>query len=650
MIIDGAVEDSLGMADQECGLMTSPMNLGYFYGNSPAPSEQSCSPGSQLSPRSPSSDCESTGSWYEGSPEHSSTQAINAHGEAPMGGGRQQSRHFQGVRVKNSVKELLELKRSAHKLSVTGKVLKNSNGAAQFTDLKTILREGKRHSPDCLFDTPNYKKSATFHTNVLTPPQTPNTNDYMEPDPQEGSQNLETDSSLLDIFQVLREGSSSPLSLTTVQVNWENPSQGPQDLNPSALPPEGYNPGPVLLGSSLSQNHLHGATQSQNPEVSPYSPPEMLPPCSGSGQSGSPFPPQTPFAIPSQMSGLGAPQFPDQHPANVFRAISPLGPEVFSAPNLPLVHRSFLGPGGMSFFQWQIEQEERKLAGLSEDCLVTRDSDGDTFLHIAVAQGRRALSYVLARKMAAIGMLDVKEHNGQSALQVSVAANQHLIVQDLLNMGAQINTADCWGRTPLHVCAEKGHATTLQAIHKAVQANGQHLDLEAINYDGMTAMHTAILSHNAVVQELYKSQKPHSPHGQQLLQRSKLLGECVSTLLQMGASFKTKDRKSGRTALHMAAEEANVELLRLFLDQPDSLSVVNDKVYSGNTALHIVSALQDRVAQVDAVRLLMRKGGDPSVKNLENEQPAQLVPDGPVGEQVRRILKGKGTAPRSCPF
>lgn len=36
-----------------------------------------------------------------------------------------------------------------------------------------------------------------------------------------------------------------------------------------------------------------------------------------------------------------------------------------------------------------------------------------SFLHIAVAQGRRALSYVLARKMAALHMLDIKEHNGQ---------------------------------------------------------------------------------------------------------------------------------------------------------------------------------------------------------------------------------------------
>ena len=50
----------------------------------------------------------------------------------------------------------------------------------------------------------------------------------------------------------------------------------------------------------------------------------------------------------------------------------------------------------------------------------------------------------------------------QSALQVSVVANQHLITQDLLFLGAQVNTLDVWGRSPLHVCADKGHIHTLK--------------------------------------------------------------------------------------------------------------------------------------------------------------------------------------------
>lgn len=144
-----------------------------------------------------------------------------------------------------------------------------------------------------------------------------------------------------------------------------------------------------------------------------------------------------------------------------------------------------------------------------------------------------------------------------------------------------------------------------------------------------------------------------------------------------------QDRKSGRTALHLAAEEANLELIRLFLELPSCLSFVNAKVllesfnnctrvrmtlsflqafellsckspfltgvisslclqaYNGNTALHVAASLQYRVTQLDAVRLLMRKGADPSTRNLENEQPVHLVPDGPVGEQVR-VIEGTG--------
>lgn len=106
-----------------------------------------------------------------------------------------------------------------------------------------------------------------------------------------------------------------------------------------------------------------------------------------------------------------------------------------------------------------------------------------------MAQSRRALAYVLAGKMAVCGTLDIKEHNGQvtnhltrlltaniyslkhvlictictqTALQIAVATNQHLIVHDLLVHGAQINILDFWGRSPLHVCAEKGHFLSLQ--------------------------------------------------------------------------------------------------------------------------------------------------------------------------------------------
>ncbi|XP_071774303.2 NF-kappa-B inhibitor zeta [Centroberyx gerrardi] len=304
-------------------------------------------------------------------------------------------------------------------------------------------------------------------------------------------------------------------------------------------------------------------------------------------------------------------------------------------------HPAPITDGKMTFFHWQILQEANRMEGVHPEVLSLQDEDGDTCLHIAVAQGKRALAYVLAAKMAGIGSLDMKEHNGQTALQIAVATNQHLIVQDLLAHGAQVNSRDCWGRSPVHVCAKKGHFLSLQSIQMALTGNWQLIDIEMFNYDGLTPLHAAVLSHNAVVKELRSLESICSFMAAKLMQKRQMYRECIKTLLLMGACCGTKDLKSGRTSLHMASEEANVELFHLFLEQPSSLSIVNVKTFNGNTALHIVSSLQNHKAQVDAVRLLMRRGADPGARNIENELPAQLVPVGPIGEKVRQILKGK---------
>lgn len=171
--------------------------------------------------------------------------------------------------------------------------------------------------------------------------------------------------------------------------------------------------------------------------------------------------------------------------------------------------------------------------------------------------------------------------------------------------------------------------------------SGQLIDIEMFNYDGFTPLHAAVLSHNAVVKELRSLKNLCSYVENELVQKIQMYVECIKTLLLMGASCWTKDLKSGRTCLHMASEEANVELLNIFLDQPSSLSTVNIKTFGGNTALHIVSSLQNHRTQVEAVKLMMRKGADSGIRNFDNELPSQLVPEGPTGEKVRQILKGK---------
>ncbi|XP_067298464.1 NF-kappa-B inhibitor zeta [Pseudorasbora parva] len=501
MIIDGVSEGFSAFLDRDTDVMTSPLHLWSFYGGS-SPTEPSLSSGS------PNSD--SDHSWSDaGSPRDCVNEELKRN-------------RYQGVRVKNTVKELILQKRHHHTQAQQFQTEREC--PAMMACLLQRKREADTLSPSAV------KRLRTTDGAFLSP-----------------CGRAES------VFQEMLEDIGEVLSIESVTVNGCYPDLC--DRNPDPGPAQGH-------------------------------------------------------------SGQGS--------------LTPM----FS---------SFSSSTPMSFFQWQIQQEEQKLMNLSTAELTTRDGDGDTFLHIAVAQGRRALAFVLARKMAAIDMLDMKEHNQQSAFQVSVAADQHLIAQDLLSLGAEINTMDSWGRSPLHVCAEKGHAPTLQAIQKFMQTSGRPVNVEVVNYEGLTPLHVAVLSHNAVVQEL-ECVGTQSPA---LLQKRKLLSECIGTLLLMGAALNSKDRKSGRSALHMAAEEANIELLRLFLDQPSYFSVVNAKAFNGNTALHMASALQGRQAQLDAVRLLLRRGADPGAKNLENEQPAQLVPEGPLGDQVRRILKGKGAHSRS---
>uniref|UniRef100_A0A8D1GKN0 NF-kappa-B inhibitor zeta n=1 Tax=Sus scrofa TaxID=9823 RepID=A0A8D1GKN0_PIG len=597
MIVDKLLDDSRGGeglldAAGDCGLMTSPLNLAYFYSASPpaaaAPGacDASCSSSGPSAPGSPGSDS----SDFSSASSVSSCGAVESRprggaraerlqAEPHMGVGRQQRGPFQGVRVKNSVKELLLHIRS-HKQKASGQTIDDFKtqgvNREQFTELKnTVSYTGKRKGPDSLSDGPPCKRSALLHTQFLTPPQTPTPAESMEDVHHNESKQDSSADLLQNIINIKNE--CSPVSLNTVQTS-------PSVQQQTDAHVQNFN----LMSHQACEALVHDAGPA---------------------------------------------------PLSTSRQLQDIVGNEMSTTQL-----------GKSFFQWQVEQEESKLANISQDQFLSKDADGDTFLHIAVAQGRRALSYVLARKMNALHMLDIKEHNGQSAFQVAVAANQHLIVQDLVNLGAQVNTTDCWGRTPLHVCAEKGHSQVLQAIQKGAVRSNQFVDLEATNYDGLTPLHCAVMAHNAVVHELQRNQQPHSPEVQELLLKNKSLVDTIKGLIQMGAAVEAKDRKSGRTALHLAAEEANLELIRLFLELPSCLSFVNAKAYNGNTALHVAASLQYRVTQLDAVRLLMRKGADPSTRNLENEQPVHLVPDGPVGEQIRRILKGKSIQQRAPPY
>ncbi|KAK7893361.1 hypothetical protein WMY93_022513 [Mugilogobius chulae] len=237
----------------------------------------------------------------------------------------------------------------------------------------------------------------------------------------------------------------------------------------------------------------------------------------------------------------------------------------------------------------------------------------------AVAQGKRALAYVLAANMSVSGTLDARERNGQTALHIAAATNQHLIVSDLLEHGAQVHTQDSWGRSPLHVCVEKGHVHSLLAIIRTHKALGKHLNVDMVNYDGLTSLHVAVLAHNATLRQVsYLDKSSSGKEWNHLMKKNLCYFDCVKALLQMGASCGAKDQKS---AVHSLCRQP-ADVWR-------------------NTALHMVCALENCKRQVEAVKMLIRKGADPGARNLENELPVQLLPEGGNTEKVRQMLRGR---------
>ncbi|XP_075047821.1 NF-kappa-B inhibitor delta [Mixophyes fleayi] len=306
-----------------------------------------------------------------------------------------------------------------------------------------------------------------------------------------------------------------------------------------------------------------------------------------------------------------------------------------SAPCLAPATDSFLRmPGSViaDMMPMDLAEARGQIQNLSPEQLLHRDEDGDTILHLYAARGLRCQTYAVAERYLQYGQLDAKEHNGKSPLLVAVAANQPEIVYDLITLGADANASDCKGQTALHVAGTYGLSDVLR-VFLALQ-HQRNIDVEARNYEGLSPLHCAVISQNSA----YKNKENQSSTNAQQRERDSLT--CVHLLLQMGASCVSQEIKSNKTVLHLAVQAGNIPLVKYFLEisHADHPGLINMKAH-GNTALHMAAALPPNYSTEYLIQLLLFYGSDPSTRNLENEQPAHLVPPGELSEQIKLLLK-----------
>ncbi|XP_052433994.1 NF-kappa-B inhibitor delta isoform X1 [Carassius gibelio] len=272
-----------------------------------------------------------------------------------------------------------------------------------------------------------------------------------------------------------------------------------------------------------------------------------------------------------------------------------------------------------------------------------QDDDGDTILHIYTAKGLREYAFAAAEKLSELGKLDSKEHKGKTALLVAVTANQPDIVQDLLSLGADISICDVNGQTALHLAATYGFPRIMQVVLYA----GLRVDLEARNFEGLTPLHCAVISHCATIKAINaSSSSTWIPDGSlQTQAEDKLL--CLRLLINAGASVLSQEIKSNKTVLHLAVKEGNIHLVRFLLSlQFSSMQAFINMKAHGHTALHMAAGLHGSPFQEELIRLLLSRGADPSIRNLENDQPAHLLQSGDKGERLKLILKKKSASSR----
>lgn len=216
-----------------------------------------------------------------------------------------------------------------------------------------------------------------------------------------------------------------------------------------------------------------------------------------------------------------------------------------------------------------LDTARAQMLALGPQQLLAQDEEGDTLLHLLAARGLRWAAYAAAEVLQMYRHLDIREHKGKTPLLVAASANQPLIVEDLLNLGAEPNATDHQGRSVLHVAATYGLPRVLSAVIKS----GVRVDLEARDFEGLTPLHTAILALNVAMHPPDLCPAVLSTQAQDRL-------ACVQMLLHMGADHTSQEIKSNKTVLHLAVQAANPTLVQLLLELPrgDLRAFVNMKV------------------------------------------------------------------------
>lgn len=213
---------------------------------------------------------------------------------------------------------------------------------------------------------------------------------------------------------------------------------------------------------------------------------------------------------------------------------------------------------------------------------------GQTTLHFAVMMENVALFKHLVSAKEADVNVGAGTEAGTPLHQASVVANDNKWIQDLIDLGADVDAVDNEDKTPLHYAAHRGCAANIQRLIEA-KANKEARDRKRC---------TPLLS----ATENYNKHEAK---------------DCLRLLIELGADVKAAN-ESGRTTLHEVA--VNENLAELIPDLLCAGAKIEQTDTGGSTALH--RAVVTRCAA--GIKMLMTCGANVEVLKTK-EDTARLI-------------------------
>jgi ankyrin repeat protein len=198
----------------------------------------------------------------------------------------------------------------------------------------------------------------------------------------------------------------------------------------------------------------------------------------------------------------------------------------------------------------------KKLAKLPQN-LDLKQENGWTALHFTAYSeskgGDKTLAKIADVLIAAGADLNSKINTGETALSVAIGNEYPLVATTLLNARASVDLTDNNGWTPVMLAVYLGK---IDIIKQALPLSS---DLNIKNSDGWAALHLTANNHS---------------YGGDALQ-----AKIATLLIKNGANVNLRTRE-GSTALHFAAANNQIEVLKALLATNASINIRNHKGWS----------------------------------------------------------------------